>query len=194
MSAVKDAGGEIDRLMARGLDLYALGQIEEATACWRRVLSLDPRHAEARDYLQAAGGDAEAPAPAPRPVPSVGLLVEAVGLLRDGGLQEALGLLETLVRSDPGNLEAQALLELARGSLLRVYRARVGSSDGVPRVRIPTAEIMKYNLPAAAGFLLSAIDGRISVDELIAVSGMDPFDALRALANLLDAGIVEARA
>jgi tetratricopeptide (TPR) repeat protein len=190
--AVKDAGGEIDRLMARGLDLYALGQIEEATACWRRVLSLDPRHAEARDYLQAAGGDAEAPAA--RPGPSGGLLADAVALLRDGGLQEALGLLETLVRSDPGNLEAQALLELARGSLLRVYRARVGSGEGVPRVRIPTAEMMKYNLPAAAGFLLSAIDGRISVDELIAVSGMDPFDALRALANLLDAGIVEARA
>ena len=54
--------------------------------------------------------------------------------------------------------------------------------------------MLKYNLPAAAGFLLSAIDGRISVDELIAVSGMDPFEALRALANLLDAGIVEARA
>lgn len=179
--------------MARGLDLYALGQIEEATACWRRVLALDPQHAEARDYLQAAGGDAEAPAPAPRPGPSGGLLGEAVVLLRGGCLPEAFGVLETLLRSDPGNLEAQALLELARGALLRVYRERVGSGLGVPRVRISTAEVMKYNLPAAAGFLLSAIDGRISVDELIAVSGMDPFDALRALANLLDAGIVESR-
>jgi hypothetical protein len=98
------------------------------------------------------------------------------------------------VNAEPQNLEAQALLELARGSLLRVYRARVGSGEAVPRIRIPTKEVMKYNLPAAAGFLLSAIDGRISVDELIAVSGMDPFEALRALSNLLEARIVEARA
>ena len=194
MSAVGDAGDEIRRLMARGLDLYALGQIEEATACWRQVLGLDPHHAEARDYLQAAGGDGEAPAPGPRPARSGGLLAEATGLLRGGALREGLDLLESLVRAEPRNLEAQALLELARGALLRVYRQRVGSGDAVPRVRISTAEVMKYNLPAAAGFLLSAIDGRISVDELVAVSGMDPFDALRALANLLDAGIVGAPA
>jgi tetratricopeptide (TPR) repeat protein len=194
VSAVGDAGDEIRRLMARGLDLYALGQIEEATACWRQVLARDPQHAEARDYLQAAAGDTEAPTPGARPARGGGPLAEAVGLLRGGELPEGLALLETLAHREPGNLEAQALLELARGSLLRVYRARVGSGDAVPRVRISTKEVMKYNLPAAAGFLLSAIDGRISVDELIAVSGMDPFEALRALANLLAAGIVEARA
>ena len=38
------------------------------------------------------------------------------------------------------------------------------------------------------------IDGHSSVDELLAVSGMDPFEALRALSNLLDAGIVGAAA
>jgi hypothetical protein len=53
---------------------------------------------------------------------------------------------------------------------------------------------MKYNLPATAGFLLSLIDGRTCVDELLALSGMDPFDVLRGLSNLLDAGIVEAAA
>jgi tetratricopeptide (TPR) repeat protein len=192
--SVGDAGDEIRRLMARGLDLYALGQIEEATACWRQVLARDPQNAEARDYLHAAAGDGEPPAAGARPGRAGGLLAEAVGLLRSGDLQEGLALLETLVHAEPQNLEAQALLELARGSLLRVYRARVGSGEAVPRIRIPTKEVMKYNLPAAAGFLLSAIDGRISVDELIAVSGMDPFEALRALSNLLEARIVEARA
>jgi tetratricopeptide (TPR) repeat protein len=194
VSAVGDAADEIRRLMARGLDLYALGQVAEATACWRRVLGLDPGHAEARDYLQAAGGDADPPPAGARPDRDESLLGEAARQLRGGELPEALDLLETLARGEPGNLEVQALLELARAALLRVYRARVGSGEGVPHLRISTAEVMKYNLPAAAGFLLSAMDGRISVDELLAVSGMDPFDALRALSNLLDAGIVEARA
>jgi tetratricopeptide (TPR) repeat protein len=190
VSEVADAGDEIRRLMSRGLDLYALGQVEEAAGCWRRVLELDPHHAEARDYLQAAGVDAPAPSTGGRP----GLLGEAVRLLRAGELQEGLELLETIARREPADLEAQAYLELARAGLLRVYRARVGSGAAVPAVRIPPQQVMQFNLPAAAGFLLSLVDGSTSVDDLMAVSGMDPFDALRALSNLLQAGIVESRA
>jgi tetratricopeptide (TPR) repeat protein len=197
VSAVGHGGDEIRRLMVRGLDLYALGQVEEATACWRRVLALDPDNAEARDYLQAAAGDGDVQPPpragAPPPAPGAGV-ADALRLLRGGDQKQGLALLETITGREPANLEAQGFLELARAALLRAYRARVGSGEGVPRVRIPPAEVMKYNLPAAAGFLLSMIDGRISVDELLSVSGMDPFDALRALSNLLDAGIVEARA
>lgn len=193
MSRVADRGDEIGRLMARGLDLYALGQVEEATACWRRVLAIDPSHGEARDYLQAAGADAEpaAPRPAPR---SGGMLAEALVLLRAGDVPEALALLETLARHEPTDLEVQGFLDLARAAALRLYRSRVGSGEGVPKVKISPAEVMKFNLPSAAGFLLSMIDGHISVDELLAVSGMDPFEALRALSNLLDAGIVGALA
>jgi tetratricopeptide (TPR) repeat protein len=179
--------GEIRRLMARGLDLYALGQVDEATACWRRVLALDPAHAEARDYLQSAGAEPDAGG-------GGALRAEAVALLRAGRLQEGLDLLLPLAERDPANLELQALVELARAALVRVYRARVGSGDRAPRVRIAPEEVLKFNLPAAAGFLLSMIDGGTRVDELLALSGMDPFDALRALSSLLDAGIVEAAA
>jgi len=192
---VGDRGDEIGRLMARGLDLYALGQVQEATDCWRRVLAIDPSHGEARDYLQAAGGDAEPPPARRAPQPAADpLLTEALVLLRAGDLPEGLELLETLARHQPADLEIQGFLELARAAALRAYRARVGTGESVPRLRIPPDEVLKYNLPAAAGFLLSMIDGRISLDELLAVSGMDPFDALRAFSNLLDAGIVGARA
>jgi hypothetical protein len=158
------------------------------------VLAIDPSHGEARDYLQAAGGDLEAAAPKPAAPAADPLLTEALVLLRAGDLAEGLELLETLARHQPADLEVQGFLELARAAALRVYRARVGAGESVPRLRIPPDEVLKYNLPAAAGFLLSMIDGRISLDELLAVSGMDPFDALRAFSNLLDAGIVGARA
>jgi hypothetical protein len=210
---VGDAGDEIRRLMARGLDLYALGSVTEAIDCWRRVLSLDGTNAEARDYLQAAGGEPEPASPPPAasrpprtppeppaaaPPPPDGrraaaLAAEAVKLMRAGKLGEALDLLEAHTRREPGDLDAQAYQELARAALLRRYRSRTGAGDSVPFVRIAPNEMMKYNLPAPAGFLLSMIDGRVSIDELLSVSGMDPFDALRAFHNLLDAGIVEAR-
>ena len=38
--------------------------------------------------------------------------------------------------------------------------------------------------------MLSLIDGRTSFDELLSVSGMGPFEALRIFASLLDARIV----
>jgi hypothetical protein len=183
--------GEIRRLMARGLDLYGVGQVREATECWRRVLALDPGHAEARDFLQTAAGEPEAPA---APAAGDGVLLEAVGLLRRGELAEGLDLLETLAGQEPSRLDVQAFVELARSALLRVYRENVGSGGRVPRVRIPADQVLKYNLPASAGFLLSLIDGRTSVDELHALSGMDPFDVLRGVSNLLDAGIVESAA
>jgi len=181
---------EIRRLMARGLDAYGLGQVREAVQSWRRVLALDPTHAEARDYLQAAGGDADgAPARAPE---DADLLADAVALLRRGDLAEGVDLLETLAARDASRLDVQAHLELGRAALLPVCRARVGPGRRVPRVRIPNEQVLRYNLPASVGFLLSLIDGRTSVDELLALSGMDPLDVLRGLASLLDAGIVEA--
>jgi hypothetical protein len=35
------------------------------------------------------------------------------------------------------------------------------------------------------------VDGHTSVNEILALSGMDPFDAVRVVGKLLDAGIVE---
>lgn len=187
------------RLMKEGLDHYALGDAGRAIACWRQVLELDPEHADARDYLRAAEADCDEapPAPAPAAAPLAleeGLLSEAVTLLRSGQLQEAVDLLVSVVRDDPEALDAHAYLDLARAQLVQVYRDRVGPGDQPLRVRVSAEEVMKYNLPARAGFLLSRIDSGTSVDELLAVSGMDPFDALGALAGLLDAGIVEAAA
>lgn len=228
---------EIRRLMAEGLDHYALGQADAAVACWRRVLEITPDHEEARDYLRAAEVDVEPlaseasragevgileltksvdePPPSSAPVeatrsdsaPSAGddppgadavdrdpILAEAIVLLRRGGLQEAIDLFETVGADDPDALELHAYLELARSRLVRVYRDRVGSADGVPSLRISQDEILKFNLPAQAGFLLSLVDGATPTGSLLDLAGMDPFEGLRALSSLLDAGILEVAA
>ena len=55
---------------------------------------------------------------------------------------------------------------------------------------VDLAEITKFNLPKDAGFLLSLMDGVTSLDNLMTVSGMDSFEALRTTKNLIDIGIV----
>lgn len=182
----------ISRLLREGLDHYGEGRSAEAVRAWNEVLHLDPSHAEASDYLASAGAPVPAPARgAPASAGAGGDLVpEALRLLRAGELEPALELLEAASRSQAGCLELQGYLEMARGRLVERYRERVGGLAAVPALRIAPGDVLKFNLPATAGFLLSLVDGQTTVEELISLSGLDAFETLRVLAGLVDAGIV----
>jgi hypothetical protein len=52
---------------------------------------------------------------------------------------------------------------------------------------VPDAEVRWLGLDHRAGFLLSRIDGVATVDELVDVSGMGRLEALKILAELLEA-------
>lgn len=188
---------KIARLMAEGLDLYGQDQIERAVACWRAVLKLAPHHEVARDYLEVAGYGVDGPE---LKRPSAGaaplapqLLGEALALVERGADGEALDLLESGVRETPGHLESQATLELLRAHLHQRQRVRTKGGAGVLRVKLGPQEILRFNLPPNAGFVLSMIDGHTSADELVALTSMDPFEALHTIGKLMDAGIVEVR-
>lgn len=194
----------IDRLLREGLNHYGTGNVAEAVRCWQDVLVLDPAQADARDYIQTAGaadsaddgtieltervdGDA-----AEAPEDSLDVLSqEAMRHLRDGRLEEALDLFETVLERDPARTEMQNYFELLRSQLLKGYRERLGDSDRKLRLRIDGGEVMKFDLPATAGFVLSLVDGTTSVNDVASLSGLDAFETLRILSGLLDSGIVE---
>lgn len=187
-----DQSEEVLRLMADGLDLYGIGKVDQAVACWRQVIAIDPDHDEAMDYLRAAGEEPDEIELTEEDGGNATGLSDVVALFRKGELEDAMELLSTLERDEPDRLEVQGYIELARSKLIGVYRDRIGDPSRSARVRIAPEEIMKFNLPARAGFLLSLVDGQTSIDELIQISGMDPFEAMQLLSNLLAAGIVEA--
>jgi len=183
---------QIAQLMEDGLRHYGEGRMGEAAGCWREVLRIEPGHPEAQDYLWSAGFDGGGT----RPTEAVGveggsLLADALELFRKGDTQESLEMLETLARENPRQMEIQGYLELVRSHLFGDYRGRVPDASSVLKLKITPEEIMRFNLPANAGFLLSMIDGSTSVNEILALSGMDPFEAFRTVNRLLDAGIVE---
>jgi tetratricopeptide (TPR) repeat protein len=172
------------RLLAEGLELFGQDRIDEATACWREVLALDPQHQEARDYLESAG----APVVAPDERAAV---ARALALAEQGDGAGAVALLRSALARSPQDLEAQAAFDLVRAHLFAGYRARAGSGSGRPRLKVGADQLMRFDLPPEAGFLLSMLDGRTRIEELMTVGGLDPFEVLHLLARLEQAGIVE---
>jgi tetratricopeptide (TPR) repeat protein len=183
---------QISHLMEEGLCHYGEGRMDQAAACWREVLRLEPAHPGAQDFLGTAGFDTgeielfEASGEG-----DASLLADALELFRKGEARESLELLETLARENPRRIGIQGYFELVRSHLFEHYRERIADASRVLKLKITPEEIMKFNLPANAGFVLSMVDGNTSVNEILALSGMDPFEAIRMVNNLLEAGIVE---
>ena len=118
------------------------------------------------------------------------LLGDAQDLVRDENYEGALELYQMAASMDPGRFELEGYVDLVRSRLVKIYREKIGDGRRAPRLLVPAGAITRFNLPAEAGFVLSLVDGRICFDELISVSGMAPFEALRALAGLVEARIV----
>ena len=72
----------------------------------------------------------------------------------------------------------------------RVFEAHVGPGSGVPRVMLASHEIAAMTFDHRTGFLLSRVDGMMTVEELLDVSPMGSFETFRILSALLRAGIV----
>jgi hypothetical protein len=204
---------KIERLMREGLNHYGMGGVAQALRSWREVLRLDPDHAEARDFVATAEEAAHAAAPPPRAPQAPAeievhehaaaeiasgedhatldeLVSEGQRLVREEELEAGLDLLEVVARRDPLRLEVHGHIENVRSRLVKRYRERMGDLGSVPRLSLGLSDVMKFNLPAHAGFMLSLIDGDTSVGDIVSLSGMDSFEALRVLNGLLDAGIV----
>ncbi|MCS6799631.1 MAG: hypothetical protein NZ898_14135 [Myxococcota bacterium] len=118
-------------------------------------------------------------------------LSDVADLYALGDFSGALRAAELVLGADPDNEEARRYARSARERLVQMYSARLGSPNRVPRVVVAPNEVRWLGIDHRAGFLLSCIDGRSSIDELVDVSGMDRLEVLRTLVTLLEAGAIE---
>ena len=117
------------------------------------------------------------------------LLQDAHEAVQAQDLEGALELLRAAAAQDPDRIELEGFVDGVRSRLLKQYRDNVGDVQEIPRVVADKAAIMRFNLPADAGFLLSLVDGKTTVLEIVSISGMDAFDAFRILNGLFEAKI-----
>jgi len=102
----------------------------------------------------------------------------------------AIVLAETILATSPTDVDAKRCAEDCRRHLAEKYMDHLGGPRMVPRVVIGRAEMRSLALDHRAGFLLSSIDGTLSIEEIIDVSCMPALDALRLMFELTEQGAI----
>lgn len=118
------------------------------------------------------------------------LMKGAEDLFGLGDFSGSLELVEKVLDKVPGHPRALDYLGKNRKTLTHLYESKLGSVGAKPMVALRPDEILWLNIDHRAGFVLSQIDGNLTVDELYALSGMSRMETARILAQLLEDGVI----
>ncbi|NJK90226.1 MAG: hypothetical protein HC923_13115 [Myxococcales bacterium] len=144
--------------------------------------------AEIVDYLRATGD--LPPAALGDPTESSDPLTVAKNKFALHDFEGVLEILEPLDRGEESG-EAHTLANSARSMLMKMLESKIGDFGRAPRVSVRGEEVIWLNLNHRAGFILSQIDGFVSFEDLLALSGMSRLDTLRIIARLLQQKVIE---
>ena len=178
---------KILHIFESGLDSFAQGDFVAAQKMWKKVLEADPGNELAMDYIRAI--EEEVPFEDKKVIYRE-LLEEAIGLIGKNQFDPAYELLQMILHENPEDGKAQKFLDTTKGLLLKDYLNEVGDTSSAVTMKKNMEEIMKINLTKESAYIISMIDGNSSVDELLALSGIDRFLFMRNLTMLLRNGIV----
>ena len=118
------------------------------------------------------------------------LMTGARELFELGDFSGSLELVEKVLKKQPQHEGARAYLKRNEQTLLKMYESKLGDMHKVPRQLVPPDEVIWMNMHHRAGFILSQVDGSLSYDDILEVSGMDRFDTVRIIADLVGNGII----
>jgi Domain of unknown function (DUF4388) len=118
-------------------------------------------------------------------------LQEARAASSQGNWVEAMHILEGLASAHPDRKEiGDELAAVVAGFTGAVYETNFSSND-VPVVAIGSDAMARLKLSPEDGFILSRIDGRLTVAEILRISPLKEVDLLRALRRLFEAKVID---
>lgn len=107
-----------------------------------------------------------------------------------GELDKAVAAVDLAMSEDPNSALAQKLLHRHRDQTMTVFQNFLGDLSRQPQLAKPLHELASAPISPRAAFLLSRIDGMLSIDEILDVSGMPRLEAYRHLCQLFLRGIL----
>lgn len=110
-----------------------------------------------------------------------------------GDYSGALVLAEAILEEDPENLAANRYANNCRDVLVQMYTSRLGPLSQTAIVTVSPDKVRWLSLDHRAGFLMSLVDGQLTIEEILDISGMSRLDALRIMYDLTQQNIVSLR-
>lgn len=107
-----------------------------------------------------------------------------------GDFSGSLEIAEKLLSSEPFHKEARSIADKSREVLFDMYASRIDGMDRPLQIIMGPDQIRWLSMDHRAGFLLSMVDGSMSADDLLDVSGMPRLDALRLLCGLIEQKVI----
>ena len=156
------------------------------------ALPFDPIDARSAQILEEV--DAGAPADEAREDQTrrrIGALLERAVAWNDAGdVDKAMCAVDLALSEDPDSALGQKLITRNRDTIMSVFQGFLGDLERMPQLARPLHELQDAPISPRAAFLLSRIDGTLSIDELLDVSGMPRLEAYRHLCQLFLRGIL----
>ncbi len=110
-----------------------------------------------------------------------------------GDYQTAITAVDLALDQSPDSVLVQTIIQRYVDSLIEIYASYEGDPSAVPSLAMSPSEYGQRALDNRAAYLLSRVDGMLTIDDLMTVSGMPPLEAHRHLCNLLRQGILTLR-
>ncbi|MFN0247309.1 MAG: hypothetical protein ACKV2T_10515 [Kofleriaceae bacterium] len=155
------------------------------------ILPFDPIDARASQILEEIDENAPAnEAKEDRTRRRITTLLERATLWSSMDLERAVAAVDLALSEDPNSALAQKLIHRNRDSIMTVFQTYMGDLDRQPELSRPLHELATAPISPRAAFLLSRVDGTLSLDEILDVSGMPRLEAYRYLAQLFLRGIL----
>jgi hypothetical protein len=118
-------------------------------------------------------------------------IAEAREAARAGRWSETIEILQGLVTSNPGREDLVHELSIATQGFERAIYKENFTKDDVPVVTIGPDALTRVNIYPTEGFLLSRIDGRMSVRDVLRITPVGEVEGLRAFKRLLAAKVID---
>ncbi|MFT3699099.1 MAG: hypothetical protein QM831_38490 [Kofleriaceae bacterium] len=158
------------------------------------VLPFDPidaRSAQILDEIEPAGTEPVGESKEDRLRRRVTALIEKAQAWGQGGeLDKAVAAVDLALSEDPNAALAQKLIHRNRDAIMNIFQMFLGDLDRQPQLARPLHELATAPISPRAAFLLSRIDGTLTIDEILDVSGMPRLEAYRHLCQLFLRGIL----
>jgi len=104
----------------------------------------------------------------------------------------ALDICEEILKRNPGDVETEELARMLKEELVGFYLEQLKPLDQIPQLVADDSNILELSLDPIGGFLLSQVDGRITVEELLTIMGtFDQYRVVSALHYFLSHNILE---